>query len=393
MSGKVIRSRARDESAWIRCRSLRTENRRSYSCTTRARHVLPRWPRGAFSASPARPATLPHEFDARLSEGDRRHGALLYRPSCDACNACEAIRIDVGEFEFSASHRRIWRRAERELRVHVGEPRADAVALRLYDQHRFGRGLARPGAAPMDSASYERFLVEACCDSYEMRFFFGDTPIAIAIVDQGETALSAVYCHYDPAFSKYSVGTYSILKQIDEARSAGRRYLYLGLYIEGAAQWNTKRGSAHTNGGSAANGGAPVDRPSVFGSMARSTARLGLRVWHKPDPVGRAVFGPFVLPDRHGFFDAIDGERHASNAAARWAELAAITTARSPTRKRSDAMDGSDACVAFIRGRLVGLAPFPFGECCLCFVVEVGDRFSGVMISHNTHKCGDGAGA
>ncbi|MFK7998181.1 MAG: arginyltransferase [Polyangiales bacterium] len=180
------------------------------------------------------------ELDARLFEGDRRHGMLLYRPTCEACHACEAIRLDVDAYRFSKTQRRILRKNDQRLRIEVGPARADPKAVALYDKHRYGRGLDSARSKPMDVVSYERFLVERCCQSYEMRFFLGDEVVAIAIVDEGAAALSAVYCHHDPEHASMSLGTYAILKQIEAARHDGKRFLYLGLYVSGCGPMEYK---------------------------------------------------------------------------------------------------------------------------------------------------------
>jgi arginine-tRNA-protein transferase len=62
----------------------------------------------------------------------------------------------------------------------------------------------------------------------------------VALVDRAEDALSAVYCYYDPTYGSLSLGTYSILKQIELCRSWGLRYLYLGLYIAGSEHMRYK---------------------------------------------------------------------------------------------------------------------------------------------------------
>lgn len=180
------------------------------------------------------------EFDARLAEGDRRHGMLLYRPSCGTCQACEAIRLDVGEYRFSKTQRRILRKNDAGLRIVVGPATSDGVAVSLYDKHRYGRGLDGAHSKPMDALSYERFLVERCCHSYEMRFFLEEKVVAIAIVDEGARALSAVYCHHDPEHSALSLGTYAILKQIERARLHEKQFLYLGLYVSGCGPMEYK---------------------------------------------------------------------------------------------------------------------------------------------------------
>lgn len=180
------------------------------------------------------------EFDTRLSQGDRRHGMLLYRPTCDACSACEAIRLDVEEYRLSKTQRRVLRKNDSRLRMEVGPAQADSTAVSLYDKHRFGRDLHGPQSKPMDALAYERFLVERCCESYEMRFFLEDQVVAIAIVDEGESALSAVYCHHDPEHASLSLGTYAILKQIERARLDKKRFLYLGLYVSGCGPMEYK---------------------------------------------------------------------------------------------------------------------------------------------------------
>lgn len=174
----------------------------------------------------------PRELDARLVRGDRRHGALFYRPSCPSCRACEAIRLSA-DYEPTRTQERVLRRGRRELRVELGPPTVSEERLRLYDAHRFGRGLAKDSSYPIDADSYQRFLVDRACDSFELRYYHDDRLIGVAVTDRGERSLSAVYCYYDPAYAKMSLGTYSILEQLALCRREGLEHLYLGLYIAG----------------------------------------------------------------------------------------------------------------------------------------------------------------
>lgn len=177
-------------------------------------------------------ALSPAELDARLAEGDRRHGPFLYRPSCPGCVACEAIRIPVNDFRFRKSHRRVLNKGDRHLRVELGEPVADRRRLALYERHKRGRGLVSGSGEPLDLKGYEGFLVERCVRAFEVRYHHDDHLVAVAVTDRGVRSLSAVYCFWDPAYAHLSVGTYSILKQIELARDWGMEHLYLGLYIE-----------------------------------------------------------------------------------------------------------------------------------------------------------------
>jgi arginine-tRNA-protein transferase len=172
-------------------------------------------------------------LDERFAHGDRRHGALLYRPTCPSCRACEAIRIDANEYRPNATQRRLLRRNEGVVRIERGDPVADEARVALYDAHKRGRGLSTSAERPMTVEAYRQFLVDRCCEAFETRFFVGDRLVGVSITDRSATALSAVYCYYDPSLVSLGLGTYSILKQLEQCRTEGRRYLYLGLFVVG----------------------------------------------------------------------------------------------------------------------------------------------------------------
>ena len=176
-------------------------------------------------------ALRPSELDTRLSQGDRRHGLVLYRPTCPTCHACEAIRINATEFEFTGSHRRALRKGQRTLVTTIGHPVADPTRVDLYDKHKHRRGLSREHAKATTVESLSGFLVDRCCESLEFRYHHKGKLVGVSIADVGRDSLSAVYCYYDPDYKHLGIGTYSILKQLAYARAIGFTYLYLGLYI------------------------------------------------------------------------------------------------------------------------------------------------------------------
>lgn len=192
---------------------------------------------------PERPARLPlrlparslraDELDQRLAAGDRRQGPVLYRTNCPDCVACVPLRIDVERFELTRAHRRILKRANRELTVEFGLPAVNGQRVGLYNRHKVERGLG-DADGHIDQEGYRAFLVETCCDSFEMRLMHAGQLVAVSVLDRGFSSLSAVYCYYDPDFARYSLGTYAILREIELCRAWGMRYLYLGLYVLGS---------------------------------------------------------------------------------------------------------------------------------------------------------------
>jgi arginine-tRNA-protein transferase len=181
------------------------------------------------------------QLDAQLAAGDRRSGNYLYRTACPQCQACEPIRIDVGQFTPRSTQRRILRRGDRLLDVELGPPLVDRERVALFNAHRRGRGLARcENDGDIDRQGYAAFLAETCCDSYELRYRLQDRLVAVAVYDRGATSVSAVYCYFDPELTRLSLGTYSILKEIELCRHWNMTYLYLGYYIAESLHMNYK---------------------------------------------------------------------------------------------------------------------------------------------------------
>jgi arginine-tRNA-protein transferase len=112
--------------------------------------------------------------------------------------------------------------------------------LRLFNRHRSERNLGDDGAA-YGNEDYESFLVESCFEqTQELRFYLDGQLVGVSVIDCGDNSISAVYTYFDPDFSKLSIGTYSILKQIELCRSTNRTYLYLGMYVKENQHLNYK---------------------------------------------------------------------------------------------------------------------------------------------------------
>lgn len=179
------------------------------------------------------------QFDLRLAEGDRRTGQFLYRTSCSSCNACKPIRIPVRDFRPNRSQRRALRRGDAAIKIYVGAPVADERRAELYNKHLSERGLGS-SSEPVSVAHYRDFLVSSCCETLEIDYVIDDVLAAVAIVDRGAKSLSAVYCCFDPEYSHFSLGVYSVLTQIRIARQWKMDYLYLGLFIAESPHMNYK---------------------------------------------------------------------------------------------------------------------------------------------------------
>ncbi len=170
--------------------------------------------------------------------GFRRSGNHIYRPHCAHCEACVPARIPVVHFQPSRSQRRTVQRNE-DLRVRRSDDLRDEEAFRLYC-HYIELRHADGDMYPPDREQYESFLNNAWECTHYYRFYDQRALVALAVVDELQDGLSAIYTFYDPLQDKRSLGSFAILWQVQRARAMGLDYLYLGYWIKGCRKMTYK---------------------------------------------------------------------------------------------------------------------------------------------------------
>jgi arginine-tRNA-protein transferase len=60
------------------------------------------------------------------------------------------------------------------------------------------------------------------------------------VCDRGKQSISAVYTFFDPLLKSDSLGTYSILKQVEYCAANRLKYLYLGYYVQNSPHMQYK---------------------------------------------------------------------------------------------------------------------------------------------------------
>ncbi len=170
------------------------------------------------------------EIDKRLEYGQRRTGDFVYQTKCPTCRACESIRLPVNEFIPDKTMRRTMRRNDRLLEMVFEPVQYDRARTNLFNRHRQARDLSR-GETSITPDDYAWAFAKSCFSTFEINYRLNGQLACVAITDEGDRSLSAVYTYYEPALNKLSLGTYSILKQIEYCRESGKDFLYLGFYI------------------------------------------------------------------------------------------------------------------------------------------------------------------
>ena len=128
----------------------------------------------------------------------------------------------------------------REFELRVGPLSADDEKVALFNRHRKQRGLAKRDH-DIDLEEYIWGFVRSCFDSFELTYWKEGKLACVAICDRGKTSISAVYTFFDPEITQFSLGTYSILKQIEFCRERNLEHLYLGYYVEESPHMSYKK--------------------------------------------------------------------------------------------------------------------------------------------------------
>jgi len=92
-----------------------------------------------------------------------------------------------------------------------------------------------------DKNAYKDFLCQSLGESVFLESWLGEKLIAVALTDVFANAASAVYTFFDPDYAARSLGTYSVLEQIQFAKSLNKRFLYLGYYIQASQKMSYKK--------------------------------------------------------------------------------------------------------------------------------------------------------
>ncbi len=180
----------------------------------------------------------PDLYQGLTELGFRRSGAHLYRPHCRDCQACIPTRIPVAQFAPRRSQRRAASR-NRDLEIRM-EPAL--FSRRYYELYaRYVRGRHPDGDMyPPTTDQFRSFLLSQWSNSTFLCSYLGEELLAVAVTDQHPEGLSAIYTFFDPDHAERSLGTWSILQQIELCRKARLPHLYLGYWIRDSRKMRYK---------------------------------------------------------------------------------------------------------------------------------------------------------
>jgi arginine-tRNA-protein transferase len=180
----------------------------------------------------------PERYGQLLAQGFRRGGDYVYRPYCQQCRACLSARVRLADFVPTRSQRRCWQKNQ-DLTLHITN-RLTREHFELYSRYLTIRH-PNEGMDPNDEKAFRSFLECSWGVVYFWEWRLRGRLLACAVIDEVVGALSAVYTFYDPESSERGLGTFAVLQQIENARSEGLSWLYLGYWVPESSKMDYKK--------------------------------------------------------------------------------------------------------------------------------------------------------
>jgi arginine-tRNA-protein transferase len=171
--------------------------------------------------------------------GFRRSHSIAYRPACSGCDGCLPVRVVTEDFMAGRSLRRVARR-NADLRATVRAARSTREQYQLFSRYlesRHGNG----EMLGMGFHEYKSMVENSPLDTriIEFRDETGRL-VSCCLADYTQDGISAVYSFFDTALAGRSLGTYTILWLIEEAKRLGLPFVYLGYWVEGSRKMSYK---------------------------------------------------------------------------------------------------------------------------------------------------------
>jgi arginyl-tRNA--protein-N-Asp/Glu arginylyltransferase len=172
-------------------------------------------------------------LDHYLADGWFRGANMLYRSQLicfeEELYSVINIRLRLDGYGFSKSLRKLFSRNGRRFRLEIGPVEINDAKERLYSaqKSRF-KGFVFSSLAQFLYSDYWQSVFQ----TLEMRVFDGSRLVAVSYFDVGHNSLASILGLHDEAYSRYSLGLYTMLLEIDFAKNKGLDFYYPGYVLD-----------------------------------------------------------------------------------------------------------------------------------------------------------------
>jgi arginine-tRNA-protein transferase len=183
----------------------------------------------------------PRQMDALWENGWRHFGTHFFRYSLGLYETeirrVQPLRIRLGDFSFSKSQRRVFRR-NKDVRTVIRPVEITTEKELLFELHRQRFKRDAPFSL-YDFLSYDAARVP--CKALEVCVYRETELLAASFFDVGERAVSSIYAMFAPEETARSLGIFTMLLEIEWARENKKDFLYQGYAYEGNSFYDYKK--------------------------------------------------------------------------------------------------------------------------------------------------------
>ena len=163
--------------------------------------------------------------------GFRRVENWMYRPVCDNCSACKSYRIDIANFKFTKSLKRVFKNFK-EISYKLVNNNSTLEKFELFKKYQLERH-SGGSMSYMDEYEFTSMIETSPIKTKLMEFRDKyNRLLGVLLLDVDKKNLSAVYSFFDPKLNKLGMGNFMIIQCLLYGKVKKYKYLYLGYYIE-----------------------------------------------------------------------------------------------------------------------------------------------------------------
>ncbi len=171
---------------------------------------------------------------AVINRGWRRFGNYYFHPTCNGCNGCKSLRIDVNNYQYTKSQKKSIKR-NIDTEIIIQKPSLTQAHIDLYNKyHKYKQGKDSWLFKEITNRDYKDNFVNGSNDfGKEVLYIKDGKLIGVDLIDILDDGISSIYFFYDPDYNRLSLGIYSLMYQIKLANTLDLDWIYLGYWVDG----------------------------------------------------------------------------------------------------------------------------------------------------------------
>jgi leucyl-tRNA---protein transferase len=182
----------------------------------------------------------PERYEKFLSSGWFRSMHMLYKNELicleDDILSVVNIRLRLDDFIMKPRHAKNFRKVESRFRIEVGKATYSEAKQELYE-------LSKPrlsGFIHEDIHTWTGPGNLTGFDTREIAVYDGDVLAAFSYFDVANGSVAGLLGVFHPDYARYSLGIYTMLKEVEYAGSIGCKYYYPGYVLQGTDRFDYK---------------------------------------------------------------------------------------------------------------------------------------------------------